>query len=116
MKLDNPIKIYIDLLRESMAKIGRSPPEPSFLKSLLDKSGFEEVTTSKVKKPLGPWAKDPRMQRIGAMVLLHSETIFESYGMAAFTCVLGMDQEKARDICDRAMVASRNKNYYIYSF
>lgn len=56
------------------------------------------------------------MQRIGAMVLLHSETIFESYGMAAFTCVLGMDQEKARDICDRAMVASRNKNYYIYSF
>jgi protein-tyrosine-phosphatase len=116
MKRDNPIKIYIDLLRESMLKMDRSPPAPSFLKNLLEKAGFQVVKRSQVKEPLDPWAKDPRIKRIGAMVPLHSETVFESYGMAAFTRVLGMDQEKARDICDRAMVATRNKSYHTHSF
>jgi hypothetical protein len=48
------------------------------------------------------------------MSLLNCETGFESYGMAAFTRVLGMEDEKASAICEAASAASRNKNYHVY--
>lgn len=114
MKTDNPIKVYIDLLRESLVKMGRPPPSLEFLKNLLIKAGLEDVTAVQIKQPIGPWAKDPKMKRTGAMVLFTSETAFESYGMAAFTRVLGMDAEKAREICEAGRLATRNKNYHTY--
>lgn len=115
MKPDNPAKIYTDLLRESLVKMGRPPPDLKFMKELLEKEGFEDVVALQVKEPVGPWPKDPRLKALGAMVLLNTETAFESYGMAAFTRILGMDVEKAREICEAGKLAARNKNYHIYS-
>ncbi|KAI5796126.1 S-adenosyl-L-methionine-dependent methyltransferase [Pyronema domesticum] len=102
MKPDNGMKLYMDSLRESMTKMVRPPPNVGYLTQLPQKAGFEEIYSSEVKEPVGPWPKDPRQKRIGAMVLLNCETGLESYGMAAFTGVLGMEDEKARDMCDAA--------------
>ncbi|KAI5809239.1 S-adenosyl-L-methionine-dependent methyltransferase [Pyronema omphalodes] len=115
MKPDNPAKIYTDLLRESLVKMGRPPPDLKFMKELLKEEGFEDVVALQVKEPVGPWPKDARLKTLGAMVLLNTETAFESYGMAAFTRILGMDVEKAREICEAGKLAARNKNYHIYS-
>jgi hypothetical protein len=41
------------------------------------------------------------------MVLLNCETAFESYEMALFTRVLGMDAIKAQGICDGALEVVR---------
>jgi hypothetical protein len=84
------------------------------MKSLLEKVGFEDVKVLPVKEPMGPWPKDPRLKRLGAMVLLHSDTSFESYGMAAFTRILGMEPEKAREVCEAGRLAARNRNYHMY--
>jgi hypothetical protein len=59
------------------------------MKALLQDVGFVDVEVMTAKEPLGPWPKDERLKRVGAMGLLHHETVFESYGMAAFTRVLG---------------------------
>ncbi|KAI5811876.1 S-adenosyl-L-methionine-dependent methyltransferase [Pyronema omphalodes] len=114
MKTDNGVKTYIDNLREAMIKMARPPPELESMKLLMEKAGFEDVHVSEAKEPVGPWPKDWRQKKIGAMVLLHCETVFESYGMAAFTRVLGMDVDKARAICNAALAAARNKNYHMY--
>jgi hypothetical protein len=94
--------------------MGRPHPTHEFLKNHLEKAGFEDVQMVTAKEPFGPWPKDPRMKKIGAMSLLNAETGFESYGMAAFTRVLEMDVEKARGMCERALQDVQDKNYHVY--
>jgi hypothetical protein len=116
MASDNPAKVYVDVLRSALIKMGRPPPDFEQMKSRLEKVGFEDVVALKAKEPVGPWPKDPILQRLGAMVLLHSQAAFESYGMAAFTRILEMDVGEAQGVCDAATKAARNKNYHIYSY
>ncbi|KAI5808395.1 S-adenosyl-L-methionine-dependent methyltransferase [Pyronema omphalodes] len=114
MKPDNAAKIYVDHLREAMKKMGRPAPTLQSMEMLLLKAGFQDVHTSETKEPLGLWPRDPTQKKIGAMSLLNCEGAFESYGMATFTRVLGMEVQKAREICDNALAAVRNKNYHMY--
>lgn len=111
---DNPLRVYINHLSDSLEKMGRTVPTRQSMTALLENDGFEDVQATEAKEPIGPWAKDPRSKRIGAMNLLNTDSVFESYGMAAFTRVLGMDNEKVREICEAARLAARNKNYYSY--
>lgn len=115
MKPDHGILVFSEKLREALRKMGRPPPELGSMKKQLEKAGFEDVQTMSVKEPCGPWPKDLRLKKVGAMTLLNVETGFESYGMALFTRVLGMDAEEAHGVCQRALEAARNKNYHIYS-
>ncbi|KAI5811877.1 S-adenosyl-L-methionine-dependent methyltransferase [Pyronema omphalodes] len=115
MKPNNGAKIYTDYLREAMIKMGRPAPELESMKLLLGKAGFEDIHVLEAKEPLGPWPKDPRQKRIGAMALLNCETGLESYGMAAFTRILGMEVERAQSICNAGVAAIRNKNYHMYA-
>ncbi|CCX09307.1 S-adenosyl-L-methionine-dependent methyltransferase [Pyronema domesticum] len=115
MKPDHGMKVYVDYLRESLEKIGRPPVDGRFMTKLLEGAGFEDVRAVKANQPVGPWAKGAKVKQVGAMALLQStETIYESYGMALFTRVLGMDQEKVQEICDAARRDGRNKNYHVY--
>ncbi|KAI5796057.1 S-adenosyl-L-methionine-dependent methyltransferase [Pyronema domesticum] len=111
---DNPLKIYAGNLQSSFIQMDRPPRDMEFYENLIKKAGFEDVKISVGKEPVGPWPKDPTMKKIGAMTLLHCETVFESYGMAAFTRVLGMDAKDAKILCDNARAAARNKNYHAY--
>ncbi|KAI5816663.1 S-adenosyl-L-methionine-dependent methyltransferase [Pyronema omphalodes] len=114
MKPDNGAKIYMDHLQEAMRKMGRPAPKLESMKMLLEKAGFEDVHALESKEPMGPWPKDPRQKKIGAMSLLNCEGAFESYGMAAFTRILDMDAKRAHAICEAALAAVRNKNYHMY--
>jgi hypothetical protein len=111
---DNPVKVFTDTLRKSLIKMGCSPPDMDFMKNLLVKRGIEDIQTITAKEPIGPWARELRLKKVGVMVLLHTESLFESYDMAAFSRILDMDVDKARGICERARQASRNKNYHMY--
>lgn len=110
----NGLKIFIDTIRLALTKIGRPPPDKHFIKQLLTKHGFVDVRAVQVQEPVGPWPRDPTQKRIGAMVMLNAETYAESLGMAAFTRILGMTVERAREVCDEGRKATRNKNYHMY--
>ncbi|KAI5811841.1 UMTA methyltransferase family protein [Pyronema omphalodes] len=114
MKADNGAKVHMEYLRESMISMGRPAQTLESMKILLEKAGFEDVHAFEVKEPIGPWPKVSIQKRIGAMSLLNLEGAFESYGIAAFTRVLGMEAEKARSICSSALAAVRDKNYHMY--
>jgi hypothetical protein len=115
MTAENGLKVYTDYLRASMEKMGRPPLDMDSMRRLLEESGFEDIQVLQAKEPVGPSPKDPEMKRIGAMVLLNADTIYESYGMAAFTRVLEMDVEKAGSICEAGRAAARNKNFHVYT-
>lgn len=115
MQPDNGLKTFLGYLRESLAKIGRPTQTLQSPRKLMESAGFEDIQEFQVKEPTGPWPKDPRLKRFGAMVLLSCETDFESYGMAAFTRILGMHFEKAQTICDAGKQAVRNKSYHTYT-
>jgi hypothetical protein len=114
MKPDHPVVIFGHHLRDALTKIGRPQPDHQFMANVLIQAGYEDVKMLSAKEPIGPWPKDPQLKKVGAMNLLNAETGYESYGMAVFTRVLGMDSEKARRLCREATEASRNKNYHIY--
>jgi hypothetical protein len=88
IKPDNGTKVSIETLSTALVKMGRPHPDVEFLKTLLAEVGFEDIHANQVKEPVGPWPKDPKMKRLGAMVLLNAETYAESLRMAAFTRVL----------------------------
>ncbi|KAI5811847.1 S-adenosyl-L-methionine-dependent methyltransferase, partial [Pyronema omphalodes] len=115
MKPDNGAKVYGEYLREAMTRMERKVPKLEWMKMLLEKAGFEDVHAVEIKEPMGPWPKDLKQKKIGAMSLLNCSSSFESYGMAAFTRVLGMEVEKARAICEDAIAVVRNKNYHLYT-
>ncbi|KAI5796043.1 S-adenosyl-L-methionine-dependent methyltransferase [Pyronema domesticum] len=115
MTAENGLKVYTDYLRASMEKMGRPPLDMDSMRRLLEESGFEDIQMLQAKESVGPWPKDPKMKRIGAMALLNADTIYESYGMAAFTRVLEMDTEKARSICEAGRAAARSKNFHVYT-
>ncbi|KAF8246582.1 S-adenosyl-L-methionine-dependent methyltransferase [Wilcoxina mikolae CBS 423.85] len=116
MKPDNPIKIYLDTLAEAMIKSGRpAAANGAAMKEDLEDAGFVDVQVKVYNQPLGPWPKNERLKRIGAMMLLSSETMFSAYGMVAFTRILGMSAEEAERLCTEGKRAVRNKNYHTYN-
>ncbi|KAI5793341.1 S-adenosyl-L-methionine-dependent methyltransferase [Pyronema domesticum] len=113
---NNACKIFIDLLRQALIKIKRPPIDDiETLRQRFEATGFEDIRIKTVKEPIGPWTRDERMKKIGAMVLLHCESVYEAYGVATFTKLLGMDRDEAKRICENAIASSRNKNYHLYS-
>lgn len=103
MKPDHPTVIFSQYLRASLEKMGRPHPDLEFLKNLMEAEGSEDVQILTAKEPVGLWPRDPRLKKIGAMTLLNCETAFDSYGMAAFTRILGMDADKVGSICERGL-------------
>ena len=55
---DLDLKKWNSLLIEGYRKLAREPCPGPRLKGWLKEAGFEDVTHSKYKMPVGPWAKD----------------------------------------------------------
>ncbi|KAF8542380.1 S-adenosyl-L-methionine-dependent methyltransferase [Trichophaea hybrida] len=110
------IKLHYDLCREAMETIGRSFPTSSQLRTYLENAGFVDIQIKDFKMPHGPWAKDPLMKKVGAMLMLMGETGFEAYGLAAFTRILGMSKEDATEVFTNGLRGIRNKNFHTYTF
>ncbi|KAF8245759.1 S-adenosyl-L-methionine-dependent methyltransferase [Wilcoxina mikolae CBS 423.85] len=113
---DNPMKKAYDLCHyHAMASIGRPPATGEDLKEKLETAGFVDVKVHTYKQVYGPWPKDQRLKRIGAMALLMCETGIEAYALLALTKILKMDPVEAKKICDDAVAAAKNKNMHMYS-
>ena len=68
-----------------------------------------------MKLPLGTWATDKKQKDMGAFTLLTTEHGFESYGMALFTRILGMEVQEAKELIAGTKMESRSENIHSYS-
>lgn len=112
---DYAAKVCMQLISEAMNKIGRPPCTQESITQQLKDAGFVDVQAYTYKQPMGPWPKDPRLKRIGAMSLLGGETGYAAYGLAPMTRILGMDPAQAERICAEAFASVKNKNQHAYS-
>jgi hypothetical protein len=59
-------------------------------KDRIAKAGFVDVVEKRFKCPLGPWASDPIMKKMGAFNRLQQEEGLEGYAMYLYTTYLGV--------------------------
>jgi hypothetical protein len=58
------------------------------MKPMIAASGFENVTETVIKTPIGGWAADPKLRELGRWALLGFDIGLEGYAMATLTRVL----------------------------
>jgi len=73
------------------------------------------VNHEEMKLSLGTWAADKKQKDMGAFTLLTTEHGFESFGMALFTRILGMEVPEAKELIAGAKKESRSKDIHSYS-
>ncbi|KAF8464915.1 S-adenosyl-L-methionine-dependent methyltransferase [Kalaharituber pfeilii] len=110
------INRYFSKLAEACAKLGRPfPTGPESLTDRLNKAGFRKVASETYKQPSGPWPKDKKLNNIGLMTLLGSDTGYHAYGMAVFTRILHMGKEEADELCKGALKSAKSAKNHTYS-
>jgi len=96
LREDGPTRAYYRQLWVAMEKSGTATRTDIF-EGLLKEVGFEDVTVVTQKIPVKPWTKNARLKELGNC-LLELSAGYESYGLAAFTRILGMEEKKAREL------------------
>ncbi|KAI5820722.1 S-adenosyl-L-methionine-dependent methyltransferase [Pyronema omphalodes] len=99
---NDEIKIFMDKLNSALLKLGRSPATKESMINHLMTTDFINVEATTFKHPFGPWSKDEKLKKVGAMNEEDCGTMFTAYGLAAFTRVLEMDICDAVEICQDA--------------
>ena len=84
------------------------------LDSFILDAGFDKVSHEEMKVSIGTWPADKKQKDIGAFMLLATEHGFESFGMAFFTRILGMEVPEAKELIAGAKRESRSKNIHSY--
>lgn len=82
------------------------------LEGMMRNVGFENVRLHVKKLPLGMWAKGKEeLGRVGMRML---EIGVKSYGLAPFTRELGMTQEEAEGLAERAFAECAKEGVHTY--
>uniref|UniRef100_L2FAS6 Methyltransferase domain-containing protein n=1 Tax=Colletotrichum fructicola (strain Nara gc5) TaxID=1213859 RepID=L2FAS6_COLFN len=111
---DSALVRFGELLRGAGTKFGRNFVVASELKGLMADVGFENVTLSKYKWPLGTWPKDPHFKEIG--MFSHENAMMAADGLAM--APLTRAYEWTRDEVEVFLVDVRkdlkNRAYHAY--
>ncbi|KAG8672936.1 hypothetical protein FPOAC1_006236 [Fusarium poae] len=85
---------WAELLQEASDKLGRPYFNPSGLKEVLEKAGFEDVHESRFKWPSNQWAKDPKHKELGLWNNENANYFLEGVAIAPLTRALGWSREQ----------------------
>lgn len=112
LDLNGPTSLYYKYLGQAL-KIAGTAVLPATFEKILKDIGFEDVTVNKAKAPTKPWTKDARLKELGNCMLELSAG-YESYGLAAFTRILKLDEDKARRVIDNAVKEHHDLSVHAY--
>jgi len=96
-----------DLYREIGDRMGASIDAPRRWKYQLTEAGFVNVEDVVLKIPSGPWAKDKRLRKVGAVERLMLTEGLEAYMLRGWTQTMG---RKAEDLTVLCALAKRELN------
>ncbi len=111
---DNYLAKYLKLLTEAAAKGNRRLDIAQHLHEHLSEAGFEEVTETSYKLPMGIWPKQKELKAIG---LFHREQFLEGIqgiAMGFFTRVLGWGMDELEVLLAMVRKDVKNPQYHIY--
>ncbi|KAF3482146.1 uncharacterized protein GIQ15_04905 [Arthroderma uncinatum] len=92
-------EMYVNCSETTRAaeKIGQTACPGPHLAGWARDAGFVNISEQKLKIPIGPWAKDPKMKEIGAWNQLQAMEGMEGWSMALLTRIMGWSEEKVRE-------------------
>ncbi|EQB44153.1 hypothetical protein CGLO_17127 [Colletotrichum gloeosporioides Cg-14] len=83
-------------LVSALQSVGRDPCPGPKLKDWVKDAGFQNISHSRLKVPVGPWPKDRRYSDLGAMNLTQLLDGLEGFSMRVFCGILGQTQTEAQ--------------------
>ncbi|KAJ0413037.1 S-adenosyl-L-methionine-dependent methyltransferase [Aspergillus carlsbadensis] len=83
-------------------------------KDRITRAGFVDVVEKRFKCPLGPWASDPIMKKMGSFNRLQQEEGLEGYAMYLYTTYLGWTREEVEVLLARMRKALRDPHIHAY--
>ncbi|PYI28614.1 S-adenosyl-L-methionine-dependent methyltransferase [Aspergillus indologenus CBS 114.80] len=83
-------------LQEASSRFGKPINVVHTLADTLRRNAFVDVTEEVIKIPIGAWARDPKLKRLGVLMQGHAIDSVEPLTMALFTRVLGWSEAECR--------------------
>ena len=112
---NDPLVTWQNLMNEAAVKSGRIIAAGPLLKDHLINAGFEYVTETVVKTPLGLWPADKTEKEVGLYMREVMLEGLEGITVALFTRVLGWDIKDTLELVNKCKKTLQNKKVHIYS-
>ncbi|TGZ82104.1 S-adenosyl-L-methionine-dependent methyltransferase [Ascodesmis nigricans] len=112
---DSPIPAYFRAVQPCYEKLGiNSRLHGADYKKMVEEAGFVDVNLYSFKVPAGPWARDPKMRRLGAICAELISTGAEAYAFKMLTDVGGMTEDEARKVVEDVAASFLNRHQHAY--
>lgn len=112
---DSPAKRWVDLIAEGAYKMQRNMSQHgSDIKKIMEETGFEDITVTTFKIPIGTWPADPILKEAGANQLIGFLDGIQSLSLAIFTRVLGWTREEVEVFLMEVRKDFKKKKSYRY--
>ncbi|OJD33461.1 methyltransferase type 11 [Diplodia corticola] len=102
-----------DLLVEGCERIGRTVSPGPRLAGWMRDAGFVGVRERLCKLPVGAWARDPVLKRVGAWNWVQTFEGLEAFVLAVFTRVLGWEADEVRVFVAKCREDMRRKDVHM---
>ncbi|KAH7246539.1 S-adenosyl-L-methionine-dependent methyltransferase [Fusarium tricinctum] len=91
---DSPINTWNRVCEEGGKAFGRSLCEVPDDVQLLRAAGFVDIQVTDFKVPVGGWAKDPKLRRVGQFLRATIENDLEGYTLMTYQHILGWPKDE----------------------
>ncbi|KIL85329.1 hypothetical protein FAVG1_11284 [Fusarium avenaceum] len=111
---DSPINTWNKVCEEGGKAFGRSLCDVPDDVQLLRAAGFVDIQVTDFKVPVGGWAKDPKLRRVGQFLRATIENDLEGYTLMTYQHILGWPKDEYELFLVKMRKALRNGNIHGY--
>ncbi|KAM0186346.1 hypothetical protein ACHAPI_011767 [Fusarium lateritium] len=111
---DSAINMWNKICQEGSKAFGRSLCEVPDDVQLLREAGFVDIQVTDFKVPVGGWAKDPKLRRVGQFLRATIENDLEGYTLMTWQHILGWPKDEYELFLMKMRKALRNGNIHGY--
>ncbi|KAK8164115.1 S-adenosyl-L-methionine-dependent methyltransferase [Phyllosticta citrichinensis] len=105
---------FVENLKKGCQAMGKELVPGPKLEGCFKDAGFENIAVKTYKVPLGPWAKDERLKKIGMFNLLQAVEGIEAFSIRLFTKCLGWTLEEVQVFNAKVVADFKSKSTHSY--
>lgn len=113
---DSALQKWSDLFFEAAVQYGTPCTMPRIQKQMMEDAGFVDVQEHALKLPIGPWAKDKRLKKVGAFELVNMVDGIEALTIRLFSKALGMSIEEVQLLLVDIRKEAKNSRIHSYYY
>ncbi|KAK2751253.1 umta methyltransferase family protein [Colletotrichum kahawae] len=109
---EHQFKEWSKSLLSALESVGRDACPGPKLQGWVKDAGFQEISHTRPKVPVGPWPKDEWYSDLGAMNLTQLLNGLEGFSMRVFCGILGQTQTEAQALLDAVRKELRTRHLF----